>query len=303
MHQHHFFFIKSTEQIKTIRKLWKGEGNYFGFGKANDKGKYGGEGYQKGGPRGGCWTCGGDSSDCPMMKPKGGKGINGVDGQGETSKDESVELGGGKGEVSSNEWNYENEIGFGHVWGYSMEYDKSEYMEPIKPSDEQQQVKQRNKICRDIFNVKDESWEKVTFIGDSGAVDHVVSKDTAKAFKVHPTIASKAGINFRAANGGVIKNFGQKQLYGFTNENDEFRTNVQVTDAQRNLASFGKMVKQGNDVILSEKGSFIKNQKTGKVINLNMKNGCPTFDMWIKRADQYGKYGNIMTQPDHTPPG
>ena len=57
------------------------------------------------------------------------------------------------------------------------------------------------------------------------------------------------------------------------------------------MASFGKMVKQRNDVILSEKGSFIKNQKAGKVINLNMQNGCPQFDMWIKRADQYGKYG------------
>ena len=67
--------------------------------------------------------------------------------------------------------------------------------------------------------------------------------------------------------------------------------NVQVTDAERNLASFGKMVKQGNDVILSEKGSFIKNQKTGKVLNLNMENGCPQFDMWIQRADQFGKYG------------
>ena len=50
-------------------------------------------------------------------------------------------------------------------------------------------------------------------------------------------------------------------------------------------------MKQGNDVILTEKGSFSKNQKTGKVINLNMENGCPQFDMWIHRADQYGKYG------------
>ena len=67
------------------------------------------------------------------------------------------------------------------------------------------QVKRDKKICQGIFNVKDEPWEKVTFIGDSRAVDHVVSKDTAKAFKVHPTIASKAGINFRAASGGVIE--------------------------------------------------------------------------------------------------
>ena len=31
-----------------------------------------------------------------------------------------------------------------------------------------------------------------------------------------------------------------------------------------------------------------------------MKNGCPTFDMWIKRADQYGKYGvlNVNGEAD-----
>ena len=61
-----------------------------------------------------CWGCGGEhySSECPRMKGRGRKGINGVDGQGETSKDESVELGGGKGEVSSNEWNYGDEIDY-----------------------------------------------------------------------------------------------------------------------------------------------------------------------------------------------
>ena len=63
-----------------------------------------------------------------------------------------------------------------------------------------------------------------------------IAEAEAKAFKVHPTIASKAGINCRAANGGIIKNFGQRQLYGFTNENDEFKMIVQVTDAERNLA-------------------------------------------------------------------
>ena len=68
----------------------KPTGNY--FGKSNDKGKFGGKGNTKGGPKGGCWVCGGNhySSECPRMKGRGGKGINGVDGQEETSKDESV---------------------------------------------------------------------------------------------------------------------------------------------------------------------------------------------------------------------
>ena len=86
----------------------KSSGN--SFGKSNDKGKFGGKGNHKGRPKGGCWVCGGDhySSECPRMRPKGGRGTNGVDGQEATSKDESLELGGGKGEVSSHEWNYEN---------------------------------------------------------------------------------------------------------------------------------------------------------------------------------------------------
>ena len=89
--------------------------------------------------------CGGNhySSECPRMKGRGGKGINGVDGQGEASKDESVELGGGKGEVSSNEWNYENEIDYGNIWNYSMDYDSSEYSKPLNPNEKPSSSKTR----------------------------------------------------------------------------------------------------------------------------------------------------------------
>ena len=57
------------------------------------------------------------------------------------------------------------------------------------------------------MNVKGE-WEKITFIGDSGAVDHVITKETGSAFEVNETAASKAGFG-RAANGTPIKIYGE----------------------------------------------------------------------------------------------
>ena len=135
-----------------------------------------------------------------------------------------------------------------------------------------------------IYNVDKGIWEKITFVGDSGAVDHVINKDTANGFKTYDTPASRAGIGFRAANNSVIKNYGQKKLSGITDRNDEFRMSVNVTDCKRNLASFNKMVEDGNDIVLSNKGSFIKHIKSGKVINLRMDKGTPEFDVWVQKG-------------------
>ena len=56
---------------------------------------------------------------------------------------------------------------------------------------------------------------------------------------------------------------------------------------KRNLASFNKIVGQGSDVVLSQKGSFIKDQKSGKVINLNKDTGTPTWDVWVPASTKY----------------
>ena len=62
-----------------------------------------------------------------------------------------------------------------------------------------------------ILNVSG-NWEKITFTGDSGAVDHVITKDAAKAFNVIETNASRNGLTYRAANGTPIKNYGEKKV-------------------------------------------------------------------------------------------
>ena len=57
----------------------------------------------------------------------GGKGLNevGGDGQDKQNTEEQMGLGGGRGEESSNEWNYRGTEFLG-AWAYSLEYDTKE---------------------------------------------------------------------------------------------------------------------------------------------------------------------------------
>ena len=57
------------------------------------------------------------------------------------------------------------------------------------------------------------------------------------------------------------------------------------------------MVNEGNDIVLSKKGSFIKNPASGKIIQLNLENGTPQFDVWEQKVNEeaekkpIGRYG------------
>ena len=142
-----------------------------------------------------------------------------------------------------------------------------------------------------LAEINHADYEKVTFTGDSGAIDHAITRDTAAGFKLTSTPAPRAGLNFRAANGTVIKNFGEKRLRGVAGDDVNFNMTVQVADVKKNLASFVKMVNDDNDIVLSKKGSFIKNVPTGKMIKLNLDKGTPQFDVWVKKASEMGQYG------------
>ena len=79
-------------------------------------------------------------------------------------------------------------------------------------------VKQSENV---IMSVEGE-WGKITFTGDSGAVDHVITKEAGSAFEVKAIAASRAGFGFRAANGTPIKIYGERKLNGVTAGGEAF---------------------------------------------------------------------------------
>ena len=118
-----------------------------------------------------------------------------------------------------------------------------------------------------------ENWEKIPVKLDSGAIDWVFTPETAQAFPIEPTRASKAGINYIAANGSKIGNFGQRKIKGFSDENVPLNVAAQVAGVKSNLGSVFRMCPAGNKVVFDEDGSYILNKKTGKKIKVRMEMG------------------------------
>jgi hypothetical protein len=135
-------------------------------------------------------------------------------------------------------------------------------------------------------------WEKIRVKLDSGAIDWVFTPEAGEAFETKPSIFSKYGINYTAANGTEIKNFGQKTLTGYSNEWTPLSVNVQIADVKSNLAAGMKIVEADNRIVLDASGSYIENKLTGDRIQIRHENGCFVFDMWVPAKKDARKNAN-----------
>jgi hypothetical protein len=127
---------------------------------------------------------------------------------------------------------------------------------------------------------------------DSGAIDWVFTPEAGEAFETKPSIFSKYGINYTAANGTEIENFGQKTLTGYSDEWTPLSVNVQIADVKSNLAAGMKIVEADNRIVLDANGSYIENKLTGDRIQIRHENGCFVFDMWVPAKKDARKNAN-----------
>ena len=108
--------------------------------------------------------------------------------------------------------------------------------------------------------------------------------ETAKAFELKPTVSSKAGLNYAAANGTEIKNHGQRIIRGLTGDWVPVESAAQIAEVKRNLASAMRIVKAGNKIVLDDEGSYIENKATGRKIAVETENGDFEFEIWVPKA-------------------
>ena len=126
-------------------------------------------------------------------------------------------------------------------------------------------IDQITETANTIDEIKtDGEWEVIPVKLDSGAVDWVFKKETAQAFGIQETESSKNGINYAAANGTPIANYGQRLIKGFTDEFQPLELAAQVAEVRSNLAAAVKIVGAGNRIVLDEDGSYIQDKKLRK---------------------------------------
>ena len=92
------------------------------------------------------------------------------------------------------------------------------------------------------------------------------------------TEASRQGQTYHTADGGVIKNKGEKTVTMYSEGGDQFRAQYQITDVTRPLNSVSRVCDQGNNVLFTKTGGWIINHETGRYtrILVNMQCMCYT---------------------------
>jgi len=144
-----------------------------------------------------------------------------------------------------------------------------------------------HKCCGEIGAVEDD-WEYVKMTIDSGSVDTVGPPTIAADVPVKPTEASKAGRDYRAANGTKIKNLGAKSIKAMTDDGNSIGIEMQVAEnITKLLASVSKITKANNSVLFHPPGwdSCIYNWDNGKTTKIVEENGVYHIGLWIRKSN------------------
>jgi hypothetical protein len=141
----------------------------------------------------------------------------------------------------------------------------------------------KRKVKEEICSIEETKgkWVRISAGMDSCAAQTVMSRKMFPKMRIEQTEDSKNGKEYTAANGGKIKNEGQKIIPFTTVEGQELKMKVQIAEVTRMLISASKVANAGNIVNLDAKNPHIKNIKTGKVTKLRHKNGIFLLDVWV----------------------
>ena len=89
---------------------------------------------------------------------------------------------------------------------------------------------------------QDADYEIISVTVDSGAYNTVGPPKTGTYFNLAPTDASAKGRHYRAANGSVIRNHGQRIVTGRTDEGTLVSMPIQIADVSKVFGPVREMV-------------------------------------------------------------
>ncbi len=130
----------------------------------------------------------------------------------------------------------------------------------------------------------------VEAVVDSGAV-HSVTPPGVFPGQTVPSLWSKTGRGYRAANGTGIKNLGQVAVKFSTAEGDTCNIPFQVAEVDQPLLSVAHLTGAGNRVELGHANGRVVNLKTGRTIALERRGGVYIMRMYIADAVSPAPFG------------
>ena len=136
-------------------------------------------------------------------------------------------------------------------------------------------------------NVCDGTWEKIDITVDSGAVDTVAPPSVASHVPIESTWASREGYCYRAANGQLLPNLGERKIRGVTQEGSAVGLTFQVAEVTKVLGSVSKFCEAGNRVVFDDsdpEGGCIMNKSTGVRTQMHKSDGVYKIPAWMRKS-------------------
>jgi len=125
-----------------------------------------------------------------------------------------------------------------------------------------------NEVRKEGINAmpeRDDEWEQISVIIDSGASVPVMPPGMGKAYELEESEAFRRGTEYECANGQPIANLGQKRMPVVTAEGTLRGYTSQCADVSKPLQSVRHLVRTGHAVIFDDQGSYICNKTTGEL--------------------------------------
>ena len=130
-----------------------------------------------------------------------------------------------------------------------------------------------------------EDFEMIEALMDSGAGECVCGPQHFSGIEmtVDPNRAG-AGTEYICADGGRIRNQGEKLVPGLSDEGSRMKINFQVTNVEKPLIAVSKLTAAGHDVWFGQQHGTITHGDTGKQTTFFKKNGVYVLRVWAPRA-------------------
>ena len=135
-----------------------------------------------------------------------------------------------------------------------------------------------------VHHVAGSGWRRVSAIMDSGSAECVAPENIARNIPLMETEASRQGQTYHTADGGVIKNKGEKTVTMYSEDGDQFRARYQITDVTRPLNSISRVCDQGNNVLFTKTGGWIINHESGRYTWFPREHGVYVLHSWVNES-------------------
>jgi len=136
--------------------------------------------------------------------------------------------------------------------------------------------------AEDLY-INEDEWEDImmTVTADSGAGNHVCSREDAPGYSVQPSEGSKRGTGFVGVDGVRIANEGEVEL-NLAGPQGKFKSTFQVAKVTRPLMSIARICDRGHRVVFEKSHASVLNAQGQEICRFARRGNLYMIDVKLK---------------------